>query len=103
VVCPGAIQRFVIANSGFRHFIEALSEPDPGRKAELVLLANSETGLHEQIRLQPYIANSMDAAVVHAFETANTRHYATAHLPTGQNHLEIRYRLPRARIRIQVT
>ena len=109
-----------LIRSAIGHFIEARSEPDPTHKAELVLLANSETGLHEQIRLQPYIANSMDAAVVHAldrlhsipprigamervvhralkpktakwlthaFETANTRLYATAHLPTGQIHL----------------
>ena len=109
-----------LMRSAIGHFMEARSETDPTRKAELILLANAETGLHEQIRLQPYIANSMDAAVVdalerlhsipprirtmerlahralrprtakwltHSFETANTRLYATAHLPTGQIHL----------------
>jgi hypothetical protein len=109
-----------LLRSAIEHFIEARPETDPRRKAQLILLANTETGLHEQIRLQPYIANSMDAAVVdafdrfhsislsirpmkrvahralqpktakwltHAFETANTRLYATAHLPTGKIHL----------------
>src|SRR5262249_62050727 len=33
------------------------------RKAQLMLLANGQVGLHEQIRLQPYIAGSIDAPI----------------------------------------
>jgi hypothetical protein len=36
---------------------------DPHQKAELMLLANARIGLHEQIRLQPYIAGSIDAPI----------------------------------------
>jgi hypothetical protein len=36
---------------------------DPHRKASLILLANARVGLHEQIRLQPYIAGSIDAPI----------------------------------------
>jgi hypothetical protein len=37
-------------------------EPDRNRRAELVVLANLEIGLHEQTRLQPEIAEALDAA-----------------------------------------
>lgn len=41
----------------------ALIEPDHKKKAELILLANCQIGLHEQTRLQPFIAGSLDAPV----------------------------------------
>lgn len=41
----------------------ARSEREPGRKAALMLLANGQVGLHEQIRLQPFIAGSLDAPI----------------------------------------
>ena len=45
---------------------------DPHRRAELMLLANARIGLHEQIRLQPYIAGSIDAPIQLAlFDTAD--------------------------------
>jgi hypothetical protein len=44
-------------------YARARAEPDPARKAALMLLANGEVGLHEQIRLQPFIAGSLDAPV----------------------------------------
>ncbi|MEA2183691.1 MAG: hypothetical protein QOF69_2876 [Solirubrobacteraceae bacterium] len=37
------------------------AEPDLGPRAELVLLANLEIGMHEQTRLQPEIRESLDA------------------------------------------
>lgn len=46
-----------------RHYFEALRETDVDARAELLLLANVECGLHEQIRLQPYIAGALDAPV----------------------------------------
>lgn len=44
-------------------FHAALHETDFTRKAELILRANAQIGLHEQIRLQPYIAGAMEAPV----------------------------------------
>lgn len=43
------------------HYFAALHEPDADRRAELMLLANALCGLHEQIRLQPYIAGALDS------------------------------------------
>ncbi|HSL64041.1 MAG TPA: hypothetical protein VK874_05220 [Gaiellaceae bacterium] len=39
-------------------------EPDPKRRAELLLLSNLEIGLHEQTRLQPEIREALDAPFV---------------------------------------
>ena len=41
------------------HFYQARFTSQADRKAELILLANAETGLHEQVRLQPAIAGSL--------------------------------------------
>lgn len=48
-------------------FVAAQAESDAHQKAELMLLTNGYTGLHEQIRLQPYIAGSLDAPVEDSF------------------------------------
>lgn len=48
----------------FTHYYQALFEDDARTRAELMLLANIEIGLHEQIRLQPEIAAALDAAFV---------------------------------------
>jgi hypothetical protein len=48
----------------FRHYAQALIENDLKARAELMLLANLEIGFHEQTRLQPEIAESMDAGLV---------------------------------------
>jgi hypothetical protein len=48
-------------------YAKARTEPDPHRKAELMLLANARIGRHEQIRLQPFIASSIDAPIRLAF------------------------------------
>jgi hypothetical protein len=56
-----------LLRSAVEHFYRARSATEPDRKAELILLANAETGLHEQMRLQPAIAGSLrlpsDAAI----------------------------------------
>lgn len=57
-----------LLHSALEHFVEASAESNPTRKAQLLLLANAQTGLHEQIRLQPYIARSLDAPVADLFE-----------------------------------
>ncbi len=48
-------------------FYAAKHETDKKRKAELILRANAQTGLHEQVRLQPYIAAAMEAPIHHNF------------------------------------
>jgi len=48
----------------FARYYQALFEGDAKTRAELMLLANIEIGLHEQTRLQPEIAEAMDAAFV---------------------------------------
>ncbi|MCE7925076.1 MAG: hypothetical protein DYG98_18640 [Haliscomenobacteraceae bacterium CHB4] len=47
----------------FKGYYEAFFEPDNKKKAELILLANIEIGFHEQTRLQPEIAEGMEAYV----------------------------------------
>jgi hypothetical protein len=56
----GGQTRLRLALNGYAR---ARAEPDPHRKAELMLLANARIGRHEQIRLQPFIAGSIDAPV----------------------------------------
>ncbi|HRI61538.1 MAG TPA: hypothetical protein PK228_17490 [Saprospiraceae bacterium] len=48
----------------FNRYYEAFFEPDKKKKAEHILLANIEIGFHEQTRLQPEIAEGMEASVV---------------------------------------
>lgn len=52
----------------FNHYHQALSEADAKARAELILLANIEIGFHEQTRLQPEIAESLDAGLVSFLE-----------------------------------
>ena len=55
-------QRYL--RQAFARYHRARFEVDPGSRAQLVLLANLEIGFHEQTRLQPEIAEALDAAVV---------------------------------------
>jgi hypothetical protein len=55
-------QRYL--RQAFRRIYQGFFEDDPKRRAELMLLANLEIGLHEQTRLQPEIAAGMEAALV---------------------------------------
>lgn len=48
----------------FTSYYQALFEPDPKARAELLLLANDSVGLHEQTRLEPEITAALDAPVV---------------------------------------
>lgn len=45
------------------HYHDAMFEPSPKRKAELILLANAKVGLHEQTRLQPDIVDALNAPI----------------------------------------
>jgi hypothetical protein len=46
----------------FASYAAALRKSDPKERAELILLANLAIGWHEQTRLQPQIAEALDAA-----------------------------------------
>jgi hypothetical protein len=64
-----------LLRSAVSHFYLAKFEPDPERKAELILLGNAETGLHEQIRLQPSIAGSLRLPFGKELRTLYERHH----------------------------
>jgi hypothetical protein len=57
---PPEGQRYL--RQAFARYQRQRFEPDANRRAELVVLANLEIGLHEQTRLQPEIAEALDAA-----------------------------------------
>ncbi len=54
-------QRYL--RQAFGRLYRILFEPDPQTRAQLLLLANLEIGLHEQTRLQPEITEALDAAL----------------------------------------
>jgi hypothetical protein len=51
-------------SQAFTQYYQAFFETDPKRRAELLLLANLQIGYHEQTRLQPEIAESLDIRLV---------------------------------------
>lgn len=53
-----------LLGQAFGRYLQAFSETDPKTRAELLLCANLEIGLHEQTRLQPEIREALDAAIV---------------------------------------
>ncbi|ONI89108.1 hypothetical protein ALI22I_16475 [Saccharothrix sp. ALI-22-I] len=59
---PPEGQRYL--RQAFTRYYRAMFADDPKRRAELLLAANIEIGLHEQTRLQPEIAAAMEAPVV---------------------------------------
>lgn len=66
---PPAGQRYLRA--AFTHYSQASVEPGPKKRAELMLLANLEIGLHEQTRLQPEILEALNSPVDEAHETGH--------------------------------
>jgi hypothetical protein len=61
-------QRYL--QQAFRRYYRALFEPDSAQRTQQLLLANLEIGFHEQTRLQPEIAEALDAGVIEARELA---------------------------------
>ncbi|WP_199443680.1 hypothetical protein [Umezawaea beigongshangensis] len=59
---PPEGQRYL--RQAFPRYHRAMTTADPERRAELLLLANVEIGLHEQTRLQPEITAALEAPVV---------------------------------------
>ncbi len=51
----------------FRAWYEAVHEPDPAAKAQLVLLGNCNAVHHEQQRLQPLLLRSLEVPIVDPF------------------------------------
>ena len=59
-----------------RTYYDAKFELDPKRRAELILLANAKVGLHEQTRLQTYIAGSLNAPIGYMLASATENELA---------------------------
>lgn len=57
-----------LLKEALEHFLAAAQESDPVAKAQHMLVANAQTGLHEQIRLDPYIAGSLNAPIENTLE-----------------------------------
>jgi hypothetical protein len=72
-------QRYL--RQAFTRYYQALFEREPKARAELMLLANLEIGLHEQTRLQPEIAEALEAAL--ADPDRFTRRLVAALFPLG--------------------
>jgi len=66
---PPEGQRYLC--QAFRRYYRAFFTQDPQTKAELLLCANLEIGLHEQTRLQSEIAEALDAGFVNTAEFLN--------------------------------
>ena len=62
-VGPSADGGQSLLREAMEHLLAAAREEDPKRRAARMLVANAQTGLHEQIRLQPFIAGSLDAPI----------------------------------------
>jgi hypothetical protein len=65
----------------FACYYAALFEDDAKTRAEQVFLANLHVGFHEQIRLQPEIAEALDAPIADPDEVVGR--LLDAHLPAG--------------------
>ena len=83
-----------LLRDAFRGYALALGTDDGKARAELVLLANLRIGLHEQTRLQPEIAEALNAPVPEPAEVKE-RLFARL-LPERGGRLELRVRLERS-------
>jgi len=72
-------QRYL--RQAFTRYYQALFEADAKTRCELMLLANLEIGLHEQTRLQPEIAEALNAALLDPAEF--TRRFIRLLFPHG--------------------
>jgi hypothetical protein len=72
-------QRYL--RQAFTRYYRAFFVQDAKVRAELLLFANLEIGLHEQTRLQPEIAEALDAAYIDASQF--TRRLIAASFPTS--------------------
>jgi hypothetical protein len=79
---PDGQQHLAIA---FRAYYKSFFETNPKVQDELILLANIQIGFHEQTRLQPEIAESLDAANI---DPQQIRDYLTDLLVTSKSFKE---------------
>jgi hypothetical protein len=78
------------------HLYRAMFETDPKRRAERLLFANAAGGLHEQTRLQTYIAGGIDAPIADTLLAWAHRHVDrhAAQVHREQLHGAVDARLP---------
>ncbi|WP_437493196.1 hypothetical protein WME75_20030 [Sorangium sp. So ce1014] len=62
-----------LLRSAMEHYHEAMLTDEQDKKAELILLANARVGLHEQVRLQMYIARALNAPIRCTIDTVGPR------------------------------
>ena len=81
----------------FANYLTARATHDARARAQLILLANVQIGVHEQIRVQPLIVEAMDAALL---DVADTRRRILERLdevlavgPLGHLHTDVSRRL----------
>jgi len=67
-------------------FYAARHQTDSRYKAELMLRANAQIGLHEQIRLQSYIAGALEAPLPHSF-SRDIQKRAAENIPEHKHHI----------------
>ena len=60
-----------LLQKAFDNYYRAFFETDVNKKAQLCLLANLQIGFHEQTRLQPEIAEALNAALADTEKTKN--------------------------------
>ncbi|WP_434048231.1 MULTISPECIES: hypothetical protein [Sorangium] len=58
-----------LLRSAMAQYHAAILTEDRNKQAELILLANARVGLHEQVRLQPYIARALNGPIRCMIET----------------------------------
>jgi len=69
------------------HLYQAMFETDPKKRAEHMLFANAQGGLHEQTRLQPYIVGGLNAPIAHTLLAWAHHHVDSATPEAGRGHL----------------
>lgn len=79
-----------------KQLYQAMFETDPKRRAEHMLLANALGGLHEQTRLQTYIAGGLDAPIAVTLLSGAHKHVdrSASHDQRGLLHATIDALLP---------
>jgi len=68
-----------ILRQAFMNYYQALFEPQPKKRSELLFLANLQIGFHEQVRLQPEINEALDTPILSP--QAFTRNLLRAYYP----------------------
>jgi hypothetical protein len=73
VVAPPVVLQQRRLQSGFRAYAAAIGESEESKRAQLVLAGSLQMLAEEQFRLQPFIAQALDAAVTVSFRALADR------------------------------